>query len=119
MELRRHFGDVRLEGMEVIGNGVEERQDNRDADETIDQIANWQAIRDRIAANGAFDNGVDCAAKVCTEDQSKRRSGCDEMGPITIGMGYSIPMAVIGIWLIPQATRWTSPGPLDESSTSS
>ena len=41
------------------------------------------------------------------------------IGPITLGMGYSIPMAVIGIWLILQATRWTSPCPLDESSTSS
>jgi len=41
------------------------------------------------------------------------------IGPITLGMGYSIPMAVIGIWLILQATRWTSACPLDESSTSS
>jgi phosphatidylglycerol---prolipoprotein diacylglyceryl transferase len=41
------------------------------------------------------------------------------VGPITLGMGYSIPMALIGIWLILRATRWTSPCPLDESSTSS
>ena len=41
------------------------------------------------------------------------------IGPITLGMGYSIPMAVIGIWLILQAIRSTSSCPLDENATSS
>jgi len=41
------------------------------------------------------------------------------IGPITLGMGYSIPMAILGIRLILQAIRLTSPYPLDKSSTSS
>lgn len=77
VERRNHLCKIRLPGMHVAGDRAQERQNQRNADDAVDEIADRQAIARGIVTLCAFEHRIDGAAEIGPEHQ--RRIGRYEL----------------------------------------
>ena len=66
----RHVG---LEGAHGVGDRVQERRDEHDADQPVEQVPDRQPIARRIAAVAALEQRIDGAAEIGAQHQRQGR----------------------------------------------
>ena len=79
VKFRRQLREVGLPGLQMLGDGAQERRDQEDADQPVEQIAERKAVARGVVAPRALEHRVDGAAEIGAKHQRQRGDGRNEM----------------------------------------